>query len=108
MEQKYPDRWRGIKRLVGNRAQIFLENAVIMYYMARLLTFKIFFTLTLTPTIKLMHTLTTIITLVSTWNTRRLFCTKLRKATVYIDVLMRNCEMRKCLQVRVSMRIIVS
>ena len=24
----------GIKRLVGNRANIFLENAVIMYYMA--------------------------------------------------------------------------
>lgn len=34
MESKYPDRWRGIKRLVGNRAQIFLENAVIMYYMS--------------------------------------------------------------------------
>ena len=33
MKKKYPDRWRGIKRLVGNRAQIFLENAVIMYYM---------------------------------------------------------------------------
>ena len=26
--------WRGIKRLVGNRANIFLENAVIMYYMS--------------------------------------------------------------------------
>ena len=34
MEDKYPDRWRGIKRLVGNRAQIFLENAVAMYYMS--------------------------------------------------------------------------
>ena len=26
--------WCGIKRLVGNRANIFLENAVIMYHMA--------------------------------------------------------------------------
>ena len=34
MKKTYPDRWRGFKRLVGNRAQIFLENAVTMYYMA--------------------------------------------------------------------------
>ena len=34
MQDKYPDRWRGFKRLVGNRANIFLENSVTMYYMA--------------------------------------------------------------------------
>ena len=34
MKNKYPDRWRGFKRLVGNRANIFLENAVSMYYMS--------------------------------------------------------------------------
>ena len=27
--------WRGIKRLVGNRANIFLENAVVMYCMSK-------------------------------------------------------------------------
>ena len=31
---QHADRWRGFKRLVGNRAQIFLENAVTMYYMS--------------------------------------------------------------------------
>ena len=30
----HADAWRGIKRIVGNRANIFLENAVIMYYMS--------------------------------------------------------------------------
>lgn len=34
MEENHADDWRGIKRLVGNRANIFLENAVIMYYMS--------------------------------------------------------------------------
>ena len=34
MKETHGDRWRGFKRLVGNRAQIFLENAVAMYYMA--------------------------------------------------------------------------
>ena len=34
MKKNHRDRWRGFKRLVGNRAQIFLENAVVMYYMA--------------------------------------------------------------------------
>ena len=34
MKNKHPDRWRGFKRLVGNRSQIFLENAVVMYYMS--------------------------------------------------------------------------
>ena len=28
------DAWRGLKRLVGNRSGIFLENAVVTYYMA--------------------------------------------------------------------------
>ena len=35
MEDKYPHEWRGIKRLVGNRVNIFLENAVVMYYMTK-------------------------------------------------------------------------
>lgn len=35
MEDNYAYEWRGIKRLVGNRANIFLENAVVMYYMAQ-------------------------------------------------------------------------
>ena len=26
--------WRGIKRLVGNRSGIFLENSIVMYYMS--------------------------------------------------------------------------
>lgn len=34
MMSTHGDRWRGFKRLVGNRAQIFLENSVAMYYMA--------------------------------------------------------------------------
>ena len=34
MQATHGDRWRGFKRLVGNRAQIFLENSVCMYYMA--------------------------------------------------------------------------
>ena len=34
MQKNHPDRWQGFKRLVGNRAQIFLENSVCMYYMA--------------------------------------------------------------------------
>lgn len=34
MKKHHPDRWKGFKRLVGNRAQIFLENSVAMYYMA--------------------------------------------------------------------------
>lgn len=32
--QENGDKWRGIKRLVGNRSAIYLENAVIMFYMA--------------------------------------------------------------------------
>ena len=38
MEDRYTNVWRGIKRLVGNRANIFLENAVVMYYMAQYYT----------------------------------------------------------------------
>ena len=36
MAKKYQNfnRWVGLKRLVGNRAQIFLENALCMYHMA--------------------------------------------------------------------------
>ena len=32
--QEGGDKWRGIKRLVGNRSAIYLENAVIMFYMS--------------------------------------------------------------------------
>ena len=34
MLSRYPTHWKGIKRLVGNRAQIFLENALCMYHMS--------------------------------------------------------------------------
>ena len=34
MKQQHPGCWKGLKRLVGNRANIFLENAVVTYFMA--------------------------------------------------------------------------
>ena len=34
MAEHHPCKWKGLDRLVGNRAQIFLENAVCMYHMA--------------------------------------------------------------------------
>lgn len=34
MRQTHPGCWKGLKRLVGNRSNIFLENAVVMYFMA--------------------------------------------------------------------------
>ena len=34
MQENHADCWRGFKRLVGNRSQIFLENSVTMYYMS--------------------------------------------------------------------------
>ena len=34
MQEHHHNKWRGLDRLVGNRAQIFLENAVCMYHMA--------------------------------------------------------------------------
>ena len=34
MRENHPGVWVGLKRLVGNRSGIFLENALPMYYMA--------------------------------------------------------------------------
>ena len=33
MKEKYPGKWVGMDRLVGNRSLIYNRNAMVMYYM---------------------------------------------------------------------------